>query len=77
MQDPRAQRAVIRGLRMHGRIRGAFDRQVQSAAGKLNLATQRDLRALQKRIRELERMLRETEERVSEAEDARSERARS
>lgn len=77
MQDPRMQRLVIRGFRMRGRLEGAVDRRVQRIAGRLDLATQRDVRALQKRIRYLEKALRETEERLTETEDARAARGHS
>lgn len=72
MQEPRMQRLVMRGFRMRGRVEGAVDRTVQRVAGRLNLATQRDLRALQKRIRYLEQALLEAEERLIQAEDARA-----
>ena len=71
MQDPKVQDALLRGLRLRGRVEGALDQRIQRVAGTLNLATQRDLRALQRRIRDLERELRETEERLIDAEDAR------
>lgn len=77
MQDPRVQRLVMRGFRTRGRIQGAIDRRVQRLAGRLDLATQRDIRALQKRIRYLEKALYEAEERLTEAEDARAGRDRS
>lgn len=77
MQDPRAQKLIMKGFRFRGRVEGAVDRRVQSIAGKLNLATQRDLRALQKRIRHLEQALREAEERLTDSEDARAARGRS
>jgi polyhydroxyalkanoate synthesis regulator phasin len=68
LQDPRIQRLVMKGFRFRGRVQGAFEERVQQVAGMLNLATQRDLRALQRRIRHLERELREAEERLTEAE---------
>lgn len=68
LQDPRIQRLVMKGFRFRGRVQGAFEERVQHVAGMLNLATQRDLRALQRRIRHLERELREAEERLTEAE---------
>jgi polyhydroxyalkanoate synthesis regulator phasin len=77
MQDPRMQRLVMRGFRMRGRVEGAIDRTVQRVAGRLNLATQRDVRALQKRIRYLEKALHEAEERLTESEDARAPRGHS
>ena len=77
MQDPMVQRLVMRGLRLKGRIDGELGRRMQRIAGSLNLATQRDLRALQRRIRHLEQELRETEERLTETEDAREAAARS
>jgi polyhydroxyalkanoate synthesis regulator phasin len=77
MQEPKVQRALIKGFRVHGRVEGAFDQRVQQIAGMLNLATQRDLRSLQRRIRHLEQELREAEERLTEAEDAREAQARS
>ena len=72
MQDPRAQRAVMKGFRLRGRIEGALDRRMQKVAGVLNLATQRDVRALQKRIRDLERALHYAEERLTDAEHIRA-----
>lgn len=71
MRDPRVQDLVVRAFRLRGRVEGAADRQLQRMAGRLNLATQKDLRAMHRRIRHLERELRETEERLNEAEDAR------
>ena len=71
MRDPRLQDLVVRAFRLRGRVEGAADRQLQRVAGRLNLATQKDLRAMHRRIRHLERELRETEERLSEAEGAR------
>lgn len=77
MQEPKVQQMVLKGLRVRGRVEGAFDQRVQQIAGMLNLATQRDLRLLQRRIRHLEQELREAEERLTEAEDAREAQARS
>jgi polyhydroxyalkanoate synthesis regulator phasin len=71
MRDPRVQEAAIKAIRMRGRIEGALDRNVQQIAGRLNLATQKDLRGLQRRIRHLEQELRGAEARLSEAEAAR------
>lgn len=71
MRDPRVQDLVVRAFRLRGRVEGAADRQLQRMAGRLNLATQKDLRAMHRRIRDLERELRETEERLNEAEGAR------
>ncbi|MGB5193519.1 MAG: hypothetical protein WBN70_11110 [Polyangiales bacterium] len=71
MRDPRVQDLVVRAFRLRGRVEGAADRQLQRVAGRLNLATQKDLRAMHRRIRHLERELRETEERLNEAEGAR------
>ena len=77
MEDPRVQRAVVKGFRLKGRVEGALQQRLQRMAGSLSLATQRDLRALHRRIRHLERELRETEERLIEAEDAREAQDRS
>lgn len=77
MQNPKVQQAVVKGFRFRGRVEGALDQAVQQVAGTLNLATQRDLRALQRRIRHLEQELREAQERLIEAEDAREAPARS
>lgn len=71
MRNPKVQSLVMKGFRYRGRVEGAIDQSVQRIAGKLNLATQRDLRGLQRRIRHLERELREAEERLTEAEDGR------
>lgn len=71
VKNPRVQRAVVEGFRLKGRVEGALEQRLQRLAGSLNLATQRDLRALHRRVRHLERELRETEERLIEAEDAR------
>lgn len=76
MQDPNVQRAVVKSLRFRGRVEGAMDQRVQQMANMLNLATQRDLRALQRRIRHLEQELREAQERIIEAQDAREAQAR-
>ncbi len=77
MRDPNVQKVAIKAFRFRGRIEGAVDQRVQRIAGMLNLATQRDLRALQRRIRHLERELREADERLTDAEDARQAPARS
>lgn len=77
MQDPRAQQAVMKGFRLRGRIEGAIDRRMQKVAGVLNLATQRDVRALQKRIRYLERALHDAEDRLTDAENIRAAQGRS
>jgi polyhydroxyalkanoate synthesis regulator phasin len=71
MRDPKVQAIVMKVFRYRGRLEGAFDQGVQRIAGKLNLATQRDLRGLQRRIRHLERELREAEERLNEDQAAR------
>lgn len=77
MQDPKVQQAVVKSLRLRGRVEGAMDQRVQQIASVLNLATQRDLRSLHRRIRHLEQELREAHERIIEAEDAREAQARS
>jgi polyhydroxyalkanoate synthesis regulator phasin len=71
MREPKVQEVVLKAFRFRGRVEGGIDRRVQRVAGMLNLATQRDLRALQRRIRHLEQELREAEERLTDAEDAR------
>lgn len=71
LQDPKVQQLVMKAFRFRGRVEGAFDQRVQRIASMLNLATQRDLRALHRRIRHLERELGEAQERLTEAEDAR------
>jgi len=76
MRNPKVQQWVLKGFRFRGRVAGAIEQRVQAIAGALNLATQRDLRALHRRIRDLERELRETEERLSDAEDDREAPAR-
>ena len=75
--DPRAQRLAVRVIRARGRLEGAWDRRIQRLAGRLRLATQKDLRALNRRIRDLERELQEAEARLTEREDAREARVRS
>jgi polyhydroxyalkanoate synthesis regulator phasin len=77
MQDPKVQQAVVKALRLRGRVEGAMNQQVQRIANVLNLATQRDLRTLHRKVRHLERELREAQEQIIEAEDARAARARS
>ena len=77
MRDPRAQRLAVRVFRARGRLEGAWDRQMQRMAGRLRLATQKDLRALNRRIRELERELRDAEARLSDREVGREPPARS
>lgn len=77
MRDPRVQKVAMKAFRFRGRVEGVFNQRVQRIAGILNLATQRDLRALHRRVRHLERELRETEERLIEAEAAREAPARS
>ena len=71
MRDPRVQDFAVRAFRLRGRVEGAADRHLQRVAGRLNLATQKDLRAMHRRIRHLERELREAEERLNEAEASR------
>lgn len=71
LQDPNVQDWVVKGFRYRGRLEGAFNAGVQRIAGALNLATQRDLRALHRKIRELEGELRAAEERLIEGEDDR------
>lgn len=68
-KDPRVQDLAIRAFRLRGRIEGAADRNLQRVAGKLNLATQKDLRTMHRRIRELERELRDAEERLNGDQD--------
>lgn len=73
MNDPRTQTLAVRALRLRGRVEGAIDRSIQRIANRLNLATQKDLRALHRRIRHLEQELREaqeTQESLIEAEEA-------
>jgi hypothetical protein len=77
MGNPEVQRLALEVFRLRGRLQGAFEAQVQRAAGVLSLATQRDLRALQRRIRNLERELRDAEERLTAAEGGREARGRS
>ena len=77
VSDPRVQAAVGRAFRIRGRVEGAVDRQLQSIAHRLNLATQKDLRAMHRQIRQLERELQEAEERLIGAEADREARARS
>ena len=57
MKDPRVQQLAVRAFRLRGRVQGAVDQHVQQVAGKLGLATQKDLRALHRRIRHLEQEL--------------------
>ena len=54
LQDPRTQKALIEGLRLRGRAQEEIDRRLAHLAGRLNLATQRDLRDLKRAIRRLE-----------------------
>lgn len=68
IKNPHVQKLAVRAFRLRGRVEGAIDQRVQQMAGRLNLATQRDLRALHRRIRHLEEELRETEERLNAAE---------
>lgn len=71
LKSPRVQRWLFRALRLRGQAEGALDRRLHRLAKLLNLATQRDVRALQRRIRDLEAELRSAEERLIEAVDAR------
>ena len=71
LKNPRVQKGVVEAFRWLGRAQGAVDQRLDRWAGRLNLATQKDLRALHRRIRHLERELRETEERLNESEAAR------
>ncbi len=68
MRDPRVQDLAVRAFRLRGRVEGAVDKNVQKMAGRLNLATHKDLRALHRKIRHLEQELREAEERLIDAE---------
>lgn len=77
LQDARVQKLVVRIFRLRGRLEGAANQRMQRLAGRLSLATQKDLRALHRRIRHLEQELREAEERLTEAEGDRAARARS
>ena len=70
LQDPKVQQWLVKGFRYRGRLEGALHAGMQRVAGALNLATQRDLRALHRKIRELEKELREAEQRLVESEDA-------
>ena len=71
LQDPSVQEWVVKGFRYRGRLEGAFNAGVQRIAGALNLATQRDRRALHRKIRDLEQAMSDAEERLIESEDAR------
>jgi polyhydroxyalkanoate synthesis regulator phasin len=71
MRDPRVQDLAVRAFRFRGRVEGALDKNVQKVAGRLNLATHKDLRALHRRIRHLEQELREAEESLIDAEGPR------
>jgi polyhydroxyalkanoate synthesis regulator phasin len=68
MRDPQVQELAVKAFRLRGRVEGAFERNVQLVAGRLNLATQKDLRGLHRRIRHLEQELREAEERLNDPE---------
>jgi polyhydroxyalkanoate synthesis regulator phasin len=65
LQDPRVQTALVRALRFRGRVEAEVNRRLDRAANRLNLATQKDVRALHRRIRQLERELREAQEKLS------------
>ena len=77
LRDPRVQDLAVRAFRLRNRVEGAADRNMQRVAGRLNLATQKDLRSMHRRIRHLEQELREAEERLNETGDTRAARARS
>ena len=70
LRDPRVQTALVRALRFRGRVEGEVNRRLDRTAARLNLATQKDVRALQRRIRQLERDLREAQERLSDDPDS-------
>lgn len=57
LQDPRARLAVIRALRLRARVGSAMDARIEELAGRLNLATQREIRELKRSLRRLEREL--------------------
>jgi hypothetical protein len=57
LQDPRARLAVIRALRLRARVGSAMDARIEKLAGRLNLATQREIRELKRSLRRLEREL--------------------
>lgn len=59
LQDPRAQRALMRGLRLRGRVQEDIDQRLERMAHRLNLATAREIRELKRTIRRLEEALRD------------------
>ena len=61
VQDPRAQRALFRLLRLRGRLEERGDRMLERTAQRLNLATAREVRELKRTIRRLEERLAEAD----------------
>jgi polyhydroxyalkanoate synthesis regulator phasin len=66
LRNPRVQSALMRALKLRGRLEGEVDRRLARVATRLNLATQKDVRALQRRIRHLEDELRDAQARLSD-----------
>lgn len=68
LRDSRVQSALMRALKLRGRVEGEVDRWLARVAARLNLATQKDVRALQRRIRHLEDELRDAQAALSDRE---------
>ncbi len=59
LADPRAQKALMQGLRFRGRVQEQIDQRLERMARRLNLATAREVRELKRTIRRLEEQLRD------------------
>ena len=59
LRDPRAQNALMRALRLRGRVQEQVDARLERIARRLNLATAREVRELKRTIRRLEEKLRD------------------
>ena len=59
LRDPRAQSALMRALRLRGRVQEQVDARLERIARRLNLATAREVRELKRTIRRLEEKLRD------------------
>lgn len=62
LQDARVQRGIMRGIRFRGRVEEALEQRLERLAGRLNLATKREIRQLKRAIRQLEDELRSRED---------------
>lgn len=57
MQDERVMKAVMNAMQLRGRVQESFDQRAQRLAKALNLATEKEVKALERTIRRMERDL--------------------